>query len=375
MLGENLYNELRALVDDEESPFYSRVVTFKGATFEIFSYRIASYTEFMRPSGLECRGHTFEITANGPILVSLPMQKFFNDSENPSVMGIDYSTTEYVFEKLDGSLISTVNSSVGLLLKSKTSFESEHAIMASQILEKEIELKSIVWDFVKGGNTVNMEYTSNIHRIVLPYKRPWLRILNVRNNITGEYVSHTELENIVPPEYLVKNHTEEIHDFDEFFGNVRNEKGIEGYVVRLVDGTMFKLKTDEYVALHHAKDSVTAPRRLMEIVLEEASDDLRQMFEDDTQALREIENMENYVSHIVSHLTKPVDAFWDANHHLERKDFAIKAQKELDRKQFSLAMGRYSGKEVDYKSLIKKNHQEFLRDYETTLIVEDQDES
>jgi len=131
---------------------------------------------------------------------------------------------------------------------------------------------------------------------------------------------------------------------------------------------MFKMKTDEYVALHHAKDSVRSPRRLMEVVLEEASDDIRQMFADDPQALAEIDNMERYVTHLVAHLTKPVDEFWEANQHLERKDFAIKAQQELDRKQFSIAMGRYCGKEIDYKALVKKNHQEFLRDYQTTLV-------
>jgi len=367
MFGKKLYDQLRVLVEDGDSSFYSKVLMFKGATFEIFNYRIASYTEFMRPGGLECRGHTFELTDGGPVLVSLPMQKFFNDSENPLVMEVDYSKTEYVFEKLDGSLISTVGSSKGMFLKSKTSFETEHAIMSTQILEKEETLKCIVDEFVLKGNTVNMEYTSNLHRIVLPYTRPWLQILNVRNNSTGEYLSHSELERIVPEEYLVKNHTEEIEDFEAFFEGFRDEKSIEGYVVRLKDGSMVKLKTDEYVALHHAKDSVTAPRRLMEVVLEEASDDLRQMFEDDEQALREIENMEQYVSHIVAHLTKPVDAFWDANQHLERKDFAIKGQQELDRKQFTIAMGRYSGKEVDYKALVKKNHQEFLHGYETTL--------
>jgi hypothetical protein len=69
-------------------------------------------------------------------------------------------------------------------------------------------------------------------------------------------------------------------------------------------------------------------------------------------------------------MTKPVDAFYDANKHLERKEYAIKGQQKLDRKQFTIAMGRYAGKEVDYKALIKKNHQEFLRDYETTLTSE-----
>ena len=376
---KNLYEQLNCLAHDENSPFYrvTHVGPHDGAEYHVFSYHIGSYQDFCQDGALECRGTMFRIEENGPVLVSLPFSKFFNYKENPFTMDLNLSAenVDYVTTKEDGSLISTYLTADGrLALKSKTSLTSSMAVEAEALLKtiepvvgSELALCDACCLLELQGFTVIMEYVSPANRIVLPYDASNLVVLGVRNRDTGELMPFEKMNHYLGP-YLVKNHVPDIYDFDEFFSSVPRMKGIEGFVVRLKDGTMFKMKTDEYVALHHAKDSVRSPRRLMEVVLEEASDDIRQMFADDPQALAEIDNMERYVTHLVAHLTKPVDEFWEANQHLERKDFAIKAQQELDRKQFSIAMGRYCGKEIDYKALVKKNHQEFLRDYQTTLV-------
>ena len=79
---KNLWNDLMTLVDESEAFFYVDQ-EYAGTWYRIFNYRLASYTEFMRPNGLECRGHTFQISEEGKDatmlrLVSLPMEKFFN---------------------------------------------------------------------------------------------------------------------------------------------------------------------------------------------------------------------------------------------------------------------------------------------------------
>lgn len=382
---KNLYENLTKLVEDEDSPFY-RVVhegPYDGAEYHVFSYRLGSYQDFCLPDALECRGATFRIENGEAVLVSLPFCKFFNINENPFTMDLNLSkeNVDYVATKEDGSLISTYLDAQGnLACKSKTSLSSSMAFESLVLVQRIYSFatpKSLYdhcMELEQEGWTVIMEYVSPSNRIVLGYDAPNLVVLGVRNRNDGRLMTFDEMNARGMGPYLVKNHTSTIEDFDSFFADFRNMKGIEGFVVRLNDGTMVKLKTDEYVALHHAKDSVTSPRRLMEVVLEEASDDLRQMFDGDDQALREIENMETYVSHVVAHMTKPVDTFWEANKHLERKDFAIKGQQELDGKQFAIAMGRYTGKSVDYKTLVKKNYQEFLRDYKTTLVSQEEEE-
>ena len=85
---QKLYDDLMALVEESEA-FYYKDFLAEGVIYRIFNYRLASYTEFLRPGALECRGHMFEVTddsreARAIRLASLPVEKFFNLNENPS---------------------------------------------------------------------------------------------------------------------------------------------------------------------------------------------------------------------------------------------------------------------------------------------------
>ncbi len=384
-----LYNNLMTLAEDEDAPFYmvEHVSPYDGETYRVFSYHIGAYSDFLRPDALECRGHMFRHHNGNPLLVSLPFPKFFNRNENPFTMDLDFSNEniDYIATKEDGSLITTYLDANGdLRLKSKTSLTSTMAVESMDLLPTIHEshalhsLEEYCLHLESRGYTVIMEYVSPKNRIVLPYNDCNLVVLGVRHRETFEFMTYEEMIEMGLDVYAAENILDKLRnrkeDITYFVNTIPTMTGIEGYVIRLKDGTMVKCKTDEYVSLHHAKDSITAPRRLMDVVLQEASDDLRQMFSDDPQALAEIGNMEEYVSDLVSHLLKPVEAYYETNKDLERKDFAIKAQEELTREQFSLVMAKYSGKEIDYKAFISKNHKKFLEDYETTLTPVTEDE-
>ena len=382
---EELFNQLMVLSEDEDSPFYhiDHTSPYDGKIYRVFSYRIGSYSDFLRPGALECRGHLFRHHNAKSLLVSLPFPKFFNRGENAFTMDLDFSNEniDYIAAKEDGSLITTYYDYNGnLRLKSKTSLTSSMAVDSMELLPTIYEsyahysLLEYCEHLESRGYTVIMEYVSPKNRIVLPYEDCNLVVLGVRNRNTFELMSQEEMYDIGLDAYTAENFVSTVYDVPTFVNDIPQMKGIEGFVIRLKDGTMVKCKTDEYVSLHHAKDSITAPRRLMDVVLQEASDDLRQMFADDEQALAEIENMEVYVSNLVNHLMKPVTAFYEAHRALERKDFAIKGQQELSREQFSLVMGMYSGKEIDYKDFISRNYKKFLVDYQTTLTVENEDD-
>ena len=87
-----LFNELMTLVEGNEGFFFNDW-ELEEFHFRNFAYRLASYTDFLEPSALECRGHMFEIDKDGnPIrLASLPPAKFFNHLENPFTMDLDLS--------------------------------------------------------------------------------------------------------------------------------------------------------------------------------------------------------------------------------------------------------------------------------------------
>jgi RNA ligase len=320
----------------------------------------------------------FRLEGEEAVLVSLPFPKFFNVNENPFTMNLDFSleNVDSIVYKEDGSLITTyIDLNGDLRLKSKTSLDSSMALESMELLPSVVAPFSSrpLIDYCESledlGFTVIMEYVSPKNRIVLPYESSNLVVLGVRNRSSGIFMSVEEMSSMGLYPFYTALHVEQ-EDTEAFVNSISNMTGVEGYVITLKNGTMVKCKSDEYVSLHHAKDSINSPRRLLEVVLLEASDDLKQLFLGDELALKEIENMEEYVSHLVTGLTKPVEHFYKNNEALDRKDFAIKAREELTREQFTLAMSLYSGKEIDYKQFIFKNHKKFLEVYHSTLKID-----
>lgn len=378
-----MYNDLMALCNNSEA-FYFRDNTLDGSTYRVFTYRLASYSEFLAPNALECRGHLFEIdSAGNPIrLASLPLPKFFNYRENPFTMDLDFDNPKQVMLKMDGSLISTYlhgvqngELSTGTVrLKSKTALASDQALAAMAWLElpENTAFNFAVETLVRWNLTVIMEWVSPDNRIVIGYEKPALVILAVRDNVTGAYESPVTLQDELP---ILKQYWVETYqhlNMSTFVDSVPELQGIEGFVIQLASGQYVKIKTTAYLALHHSKDSINSPRRLFACVLEEASDDLRSMFAGDVLALATIEAMEQQVEKWHNHLATTVEEYYNANKHLERKEYAIKGQAELDGKAFGLAMMKYLGKEVSYKEFMLKNYKLYgIKDDEPTLTIEE----
>lgn len=357
---QKLYDELMHLVDSNEA-FYYKDFELDQSVYRIFNYRLSSYTDFLEPSALECRGVMFEVSPTLR-LASLPMQKFFNLNENPMTMNLDLSNIDEITLKADGSLISTyTDTHSNFYLKSKGSLSSDQAMAAMEFLalEQNAAFKEELRQLALANYTVNMEYTAPDNRIVIGYQEPQLVVLNIRNHFTGEYLdinpyfdSSTEIHkrqiaNVFPDAPA------------EFVANIPQMEDVEGYVVRLSSGMYIKIKTEWYLVQHRAKDSINSPRRLFEAVLEEATDDLRSLFFDDPYVLNRIGEMELLVDKLYNGTVKSIEEFYEANKNLERKYYAIKGQEELDRRIFGLAMSKYLGRTVDYKAFLKKNYKSF----------------
>jgi len=365
---QKLWDDLMTLVDESEAFYYSDQSMGKD-WFRIFNYRLASYTEFMRPSGTECRGHMFRITEEGPnaqpiVLASLPVEKFWNLNECPATMDLDLNTVEYVWDKLDGSLISTYLSSDGMLfLKSKGSLSSDQALAAMLWLAKHPSFHDTLQGYTRDGFTVNLEWTAPDNRIVIGYQEPALRVLNARCINTGVYVNPLMIRYVFE-EDAVQN--QQPFDSKEFVESIPEMEGVEGYVIQLTSGQRIKIKTTWYLALHRTKDNINSPRRLFEAVLEEATDDMRSLFYDDPMALETIANMEVFVAEKFNHMVDSVERFYERNKHLSRKDYAILGQEEFAGTfYFSLAMNKYIGKPFDYKEFLKTKWKQLgLKDLE-----------
>ena len=365
---QQLYDNLMSLVETNEAFYYKDFIK-SGAVYRILNYRLASYTDFLQPGALECRGIMFEVEhegrdAKGLRLVSLPMEKFFNLNENPSTMDLDLSEIDLIELKADGSLISTyfhvdANGSPFVGIKSKGSLESDQVYAVDKFLDDNIDLYTTLLSLSYSGFTVNMEWCAPDNRIVIGYEKPHLTVLNIRRNSTGEYIDRHDPE---IPDTLREIWVEELNiesPMDEFVAQIPDMTGIEGYVVRLSSGQRVKIKTEWYLTQHRAKDSINSPRRLFEAVIEEATDDLRTLFYDDPAALTRITEMEEFAEGLYNHTVDQIERFYERNKDLERKEYAILGQQELDRRIFGLAMTKYTNKPVDYKAFLRKNWKAF----------------
>jgi len=364
-----LFNNLMKLTSESEAFFYKDFPWRDHDTdtrfYRIFNYRLASYTEWLRPDALECRGHTFEVDrAGNPIrMCCWTPNKFFNVGENPMTENLDFNDPKQVMIKMDGSLISSFTHFGRLILKSKGSLTSDQAIdslkwinrVENLAFKSELERMSSVY-----GYTVNMEWVSPNNRIVIGYDEPRLVVLSVRDNYDGRYVSKDHLSDLGMKETLARwVETLDVHDPIQFVKDIAGMSGIEGFVIELASGQFVKTKTAAYLALHKTKDSINSPRRLYEVVLSETSDDLKAMFHDDALVVRQIVEMEEKVFKLYDHLCARVEGFYESNKSLQRKDYAIKGQSELNSMEFGLAMSLFSGKNVDFKDFMKKKWKEF----------------
>lgn len=370
---KKLYEDIEALVKKDEA-FFSKDFTLEDKVYRIYNYRLASWTIFQSPGALDARGIMFDITDPSNVtLVSLPPQKFFNYEEG----GINHALGKLgdKMVKMDGSLISSYIHKGNVFLKSKGSLSSSQALDAMKLLDNEEnkKFKDELVSLVKEGYTINMEYTSPENRIVIPYQKEELTVLSMRKHEDGENFFASKLIDLLEkkggfPEMLIhmvlfeKLHNQTIEQL-KFVDDVRKEQEGEGYVVEIIldekNSYLTKVKNLKYIALHQTKDSVNSPKKLFDAIIEEASDDLRSMFAEDPYVLNKIKEMEDHVQPIYNHMIKTVEGFYDENKSLERKDYAIKGQKDLP--QFmTLLMNSYLKRPVNYKEFAKKHRKEMF---------------
>lgn len=386
-----LYNDMKRLVETNEA-FFTKIQTLDGVTYQVFNYRLATYTDFLNPGARETRGIMFEVDSEGnPVRLACFMpQKFFNLGEGLAA-NVDMSddNIDGIMDKMDGSILSTFMHMGHLALKSKTSLISEHVGVATKWLNEHEDFKWALGVFTNHGYSVHMELTSPLLRIVLGYDEVNMTILSMREIATGKVVTYQnflehfdakkhadggilanpaaalELLNRWVPDLSVnqmlkaaQESNPDVKSVKDLVAAAKSMTGIEGYVIRLKDGEHVKIKTDWYCALHHTKDSVSAPRRLFECIINEGVDDLKGMFSEDIVTIKRIIDMETKVVRIYNGIIAEVERFYAENKDLVRKDYAIKATGLADG-LMSLKMNLYQGKENDYKEFALKHIEMF----------------
>ncbi len=328
----SLYKQLLSLVENHHPVFDFKDYVVDGYKVRVFNYNLTPYAMFTLPAALECRGISFVIDEQDNFLklISAPMQKFFNYKENPFTQGIEKDKIATAMDKRDGSLMSSYQLAA-VRLKSKGAFFSDQAVAANELLysEKYSELLAFITEQESLERTVNIEYTAPNNQIVLFYKEPELKVLNVRSRTNGEYIDLSTLN--CPKQFIVDFKTE-YHGLtlENMFEQIQGLEDIEGFVLLTDKGLWVKFKTDWYCKRHNSVD-VFSPngkkgrKALINCILDEQSDDVRQLLNGNQRMLDILDDVSNFVADYLEKTHLIASKFVDDNSELSRKDFALKA--------------------------------------------------
>lgn len=315
-------------------------------------YRFMDSNTFDTIESLEARGIMFDDLGN---VISRPLHKFHN--LNATHSGINSYTKEYIlankdkvaaiYEKLDGSMISTSNYQGRVRLRSKGTYDSDVVKLAQKIYDKDEGIRNFCEFCIESNLTATFELTHPEARIVLDYKEPQLRLLHVRDNITGHYFTGNQVVEIDMCPTVPLDQLETILS-DEHLENLKDK---EGYVIQFKDGDMVKIKCPWYVSLHKTVTFVRK-RDIVELVLNETLDDVYEAFTKlgiDTNKVEEIER--KVVAELIE-IEQTVEKLHNETKDWERKEVALCYRSHIF---FGLVMNMRDGKELKTKEWYRKN--------------------
>ena len=343
------YIECLEICQKSDGLFYESKSNIDGYNISIFNYRLSTYNDFVTYGAFELRGLTVVFNSDGSVYKRfLLMEKFFNVNENESTLFdvIKDKKVKSVYLKEDGSIISFVELPNGkIVAKSKTSFESEQAIMAQKLFEDNVNINEFVRDCVSKDLSPIFEYVGPMNRVVVKYNNSDLILLRLRNNKTGGYLSIDGYDLSKPMSFKFS-----LNDLMNLKGNL---EGIEGWIVEFVDGQKVKIKTDWYHSLHRIfTDYSNREDYLIDLILDEKIDDVLSVLDYSSENRKFVELVLDTTNRKLLEMSNEIDKVL-STYNGDRKAFALEYNKH---KLFGLMTQVISGRDKMevIKFLIKK---------------------
>lgn len=355
--GQELFEQLNTLVKSYPDSFMSKDFPAKqiGFVFRIFSYEIPKTSEFNIPGALDSRGTLFYVNLDSQEaqLLALPMRKFFSLGETLESQKLRYQDAVSAYIKEDGSLLTSYVCPEDKLLKFKSqkqpTFKEYDVVLKSVSPELNQELTEL-WH---QGICVDMELTTPKNRVFLEYDTYTVHVLLARNWQTGEKINIRQIAENYP---AIKSHLVKQVPVSEID---LNKKGIEGYVVEMNDGSLYKVKTIPYLSMSaviNMQDRTKEKIYMYQAALDGVMDDIKSLYHYRTHSpnfpikeiLEKLEQTEEYAKRTYLDLVKTVNQLHEDHKHLDRASYAKTMQSHPQ--YMPLLMSLYAGKTVDFKA-------------------------
>jgi T4 RnlA family RNA ligase len=176
-------------------------------------------------------------------------------------------------DKEDGSAIRFLRINGELVAKTKFSLEAEQTTMAMTVVNSNKRLKDFILKTLDSGLTALFEIVSPFNKVVLSYNDTSLKLIQIRDDATGEYLdiyNHSLVEEF----NVLCAKQEPLHTLDELLEMAQNVQDKEGWVVTFENGKMAKVKTVWYMNLHGILTDGLKEHKLVRKILEEEIDDV-----------------------------------------------------------------------------------------------------
>ena len=228
---------------------------------------LLKYNQIDSPMGerlvQECRGLILDEADNWRV-VSRSFDKFFNAGEEHTA-AIDWSTAQ-VQEKLDGSLCVLYHYAGAWRVQTSGHPDAAGAVGGEPFTFADLFWRTFqAWGWQLPPDTdlcVSFELMSKWNRVVVVHAEPQLRLIGVRNRVSGKELPVSSLAHMYEP--VRSFPLQSLADITATFAQMEPLKQ-EGYVVVDAAFNRIKVKHPGYVAIHHLKEGCSR-RRLVEIV-------------------------------------------------------------------------------------------------------------
>lgn len=309
----------------------------------------------------ELRGILF--FPNGMIMARR-LHKFFNVGERDETQAhlIDLSQPHVILEKLDGSMITPVETIDGFTWGTKMGI-TDVAGPVQEWVDEHQNYLVFAQAQMQAGFTPIFEWCSRKQRIVVDYPEDRLVLIAIRHTVTGQYVSLESMQSLA--EFydldIVKTYPGTAASLEHLIAETRDATGIEGWIIRFSDGHMLKIKAEEYLRFHKTKESIALEKNVIDLLVNETVDDAKAFMQDEDR--RRVEQFEQQFWQGIAETVRRYEDYFRTMTQslgLDRKAWAVEHMPTVRQQNpFTPAVmfGMYDGKDARTLVLdtIKKN--------------------
>lgn len=319
------------------------VVADKG-TFTVINYVVEMEDTFPPVTNVasairrECRGLVF-CNKTGKI-IRRAFHKFFNVSQKEETQPdlIDLNVPHVVLEKLDGSMISPFRDYNGKIWWGTKMVAPDFHETVEKFVSTRPEYTVLFNHLDRAGYSPIFEYVAPTNRIVVEYKEENLILTGVRCKNYGVYIEHSimveDAKHFGVP--VVKTHDSR-GDIFHLMQHTAKLEGEEGYVVCFANDYKVKIKADQYVQIHKAREKILFDRHIVAMILDQTIDDVKSLLPSEDRL--KVETFERaFVCASITIVGQILTRLFNANKVLmqDRKTFAVEEAPKLD--QFTRAV-------------------------------------